>query len=148
MYEAVDKCNMLALCSDASHFNVAWSEILVFNSSFPSAAYMCRWIGSTLVQIMDCWLFSAKPLAEPMLVYCQLDSWEQISVKVELEFSHFHSRKWIWKCQMPDWRPVCPGGDRVKEHFINMPQSITLITPTGYMGYKYNLIFCKGGQCI
>ena len=45
----------------------------VFNSSPPSAAYMCQWIGSTLVQIMACRLFGAKPLSKPMMVYCQLD---------------------------------------------------------------------------
>ena len=33
---------------------------------------------------------------EPMLAYCQLDSWEHISVKFELEFYHFHSRKGSW----------------------------------------------------
>ena len=35
-------------------------------------------------------LFGAKPLPEPMLVYCKLDSWEQSSVKFESEFYHFH----------------------------------------------------------
>ena len=59
---------------------------------------MLQWIVSALVQIMACRLFEAKPLPEPMLTYCQLDSWEQISVKFELEFYHFHSRKCIWKC--------------------------------------------------
>ena len=34
-----------------------------------------------LVQIVACWLFSAKPLSKPMLGYCQLDSLEQTSVK-------------------------------------------------------------------
>ena len=29
---------------------------------------------------MACGLFGAKPLFDPMLVYCQLDHWEQISV--------------------------------------------------------------------
>ena len=43
------------------------------NSSPPSAAYMCKWIGSALVQIMACRLFGAKPLSEPMLEYCWLD---------------------------------------------------------------------------
>ena len=46
-------------------------------------------------------LFGAKPLPEPMLAYCQLDSWEQISVKFESEFCHIHSRKLIWKCCLP-----------------------------------------------
>ena len=44
---------------------------------------------------MACRLFGAKPLPEPVLVYCQLDSWEQISVKFEFEFYHFHARKCI-----------------------------------------------------
>ena len=35
---------------------------------------------------MACRLFGAKPLAKSMLAYCQLDLWEQISVKFELEF--------------------------------------------------------------
>ena len=30
---------------------------------------------------MACRLFSAKPLPKPMLAYCQLDAWKQISVK-------------------------------------------------------------------
>ena len=51
------------------------------NSSPPSAAYMCQWTGSALVQIMACCLFGAKPLSKPMLGCCQLDPWEQTSVK-------------------------------------------------------------------
>ena len=42
-------------------------------SSPPSDAYMCQWTGSTLVQIMACRLFGAKPLHEQTLTYCQLD---------------------------------------------------------------------------
>ena len=38
------------------------------------AAYMHQWIGSAMVQIMDCRLFGAKPLSKPMLGYCQLDT--------------------------------------------------------------------------
>ena len=81
-----------------------------FNSSPPRAAYMWH---STLVQVMACRLFGAKPLPEPMQAYCQLDSWEQISVKFELEFYHFHSRKCIWKCRLPEWRPFYLGGDEL-----------------------------------
>ena len=49
---------------------------------------------------MVCRLFGDKPLPEPMLAYCQMDSWEQISVKFELEFYHFHSilRKMLFSC--------------------------------------------------
>ena len=46
---------------------------MMFNSSSPSAAYMCQRIGWALVQIMACCLFSAMPLSKPMLAYCQLD---------------------------------------------------------------------------
>ena len=56
---------------------------------------------------MACRLFGSKPLLEPMLAYCKLDSWEQISVKIESEFYYFHSRKCIWKCLLPKWRPFC-----------------------------------------
>ena len=63
------------------------------NSSLPSAAYKRQWTGSALFQLMACRLFGAKPLPEQMLAYCQLDSWEQISVKFEFEFYHFHPRK-------------------------------------------------------
>ena len=46
---------------------------------------------------MACYLFDAKPLLEPMLPYCQLDSWEQISMKFEPEFKKIHLKKWSAK---------------------------------------------------
>ena len=42
-------------------------------------------------------LFDAKPLTKPVLTYCQLDPWEQTSVKFESKYKTFHSRKCIWK---------------------------------------------------
>ena len=45
-----------------------------------SAAYMRQWTESSLLQVMACRLFGAKPLPEPALAYCKLDSREQISV--------------------------------------------------------------------
>ena len=39
--------------------------------------------GIALIRVMACRLFGAKPLPEPMLAYCQLDPWEQTSVKFE-----------------------------------------------------------------
>ena len=84
--------------------------LTVINSSPPSAAYMRQWTGPSLVQVMACCLFGTKPLPEPMLAYCQLDSWERISVTFESEFYHFHSRICIWKSRLPKWRPCCPGG--------------------------------------
>ena len=85
----------------------------LLNSSPPGATYMRHWTGSSLVQVMACRLFGAKPLPEPMLVYCQLDSWEQVSVKLESEFYHFQTTKCIWKCCLPKWQPFCPGGDEL-----------------------------------
>ena len=38
---------------------------------------MHQWIGSILVQIMDCHLFSARPLSEPVQCYSQLDPRER-----------------------------------------------------------------------
>ena len=43
---------------------------MCLNSLRPSDAYMRRWTGSSLVHIMACRLFGAKPLSEPMLKYC------------------------------------------------------------------------------
>ena len=39
------------------------------NSFLPSAAYMRKWSGSALVQVMACRLLGAKPLPELMLTY-------------------------------------------------------------------------------
>ena len=75
---------------------------------------------SSLVQIMACRLFGAKPLPEPMVVYCQLDSWEQVSVKFESKFYHLHLIKCIWKGRLPKWRPFCPGVDEsIKVYWYN-----------------------------
>ena len=70
-----------------------WLCHLALNSSSPSDAYMHQWCGSALVQVMACLLFDAKPLPEPMLVYCQSHSWEQISVKFDSEFLSFSFKK-------------------------------------------------------
>ena len=48
----------------------------VFNPSPPSDTYRRQWNGPALVQVITCWQFGTKPLLEPMLAYCQLDSWE------------------------------------------------------------------------
>ena len=56
---------------------------------------------------MACRLFGARALHEPMLAYCQLDSWEQTSVKFESEFYHFHLKK-------NEFEIVCQNGG----HFV------------------------------
>ena len=46
---------------------------------------------------MACRLAGAKPLSAPMLEYCQLDPWEQISAKPQSKFIHFQSRNVVSK---------------------------------------------------
>ena len=79
MYEIWGKLDMLATTrSQHRHLLIVlWIvplEVLLLsrylNSLRPSDAYMRRWTGSSLVQIMACRLFGAKPLSEPMLEYC------------------------------------------------------------------------------
>ena len=82
--------------------------VRLINSLRPSDAYMRRQ-SKSLVPIMACRLVGAKPLPATLMVYCQLDSWEQVSVKFELVFYHLHSRKCIRMCRLPKWRPFCPG---------------------------------------
>ena len=47
---------------------------------------------------MDCYLFVAKPLSEPMMPYCQLDHKEHIKMKFYWKIKIFHSRKLIQRC--------------------------------------------------
>ena len=49
---------------------------LCVKSSPLSAAYMRQWTGSSLVHVIACCLFGAKPLPKPMLAYYQGDLWE------------------------------------------------------------------------
>ena len=75
---------------------------------------------------MACRLFDAKPLPEPMLPCCQLYSWEQISVKFKLEFYHFHSRTFIWKClSSAKMVVILSRGDELNDHVLGpyMPRS-------------------------
>ena len=58
-------------------------EFVRYGSFPPSAAYIYIYMRSCLVQIMACRLFGAKPLPEPMLTFCQLDPYEQASMKFE-----------------------------------------------------------------
>ena len=56
-----------------SAFVHLWSEHVFINSLKPSDAYIRHQPWPSLVQIMDCRLFGARPFSEPMLYYCQLD---------------------------------------------------------------------------
>ena len=114
------------------------------NSSIPSAAFVCQWTGSSLGQVMACRLFGTKPLPEPVLAYCQLDSWEHITVKFESEFYHFHPRKCNWKCCLPKWQPFCPQGDELITH---SPTGTNTKAAIPYKSY-FKCIFTKPRSII
>ena len=57
--------------------------------------HMRYWTMSSLVQVMICCLFVAKPWSEPMLVCCQLEPWEPISMKFKSILNTFHTRNTI-----------------------------------------------------
>ena len=44
---------------------------------------------------MDFCLFGANTLSEPMLLYCNLDPWEHISVKFESKYNIIYTQKYI-----------------------------------------------------
>ena len=101
---------------NSAPLGVSFIHSYQLNSSPPCDAYMRQWIGAALVQVIVCRLLSpAKSLPETILAYCQLDSWNQISVKFESEFYHFHSRKCIciWNCRPPKLWSFCPKGDEL-----------------------------------
>ena len=91
---------------------------------------------------MACRLFGAKPLLEPMLAYCQLDPWEQISVKFESKYKTFHSEECIWKCRLWNWRTFCPGVRWVKPGSKH-PMSIYKLFDEPDIEYQVHQIICK-----
>ena len=75
---------------------------------------MRQWVGSYLVQVMTFRLFGAKPLPEPMLDYCQLDSSKQISKKFESEFSIISFKKMHLKMSSAKLAVILSRGKWVK----------------------------------
>ena len=84
-----------------------------FNPYPPSAAYMHKRGRSAFVQTMACCLFGTKPLAEPLLDYCQLDSGEQVLVKLGRN-SHFQENA-FQKCCLSKRRPFFQGDMSLSE---------------------------------
>ena len=78
-------------------------------------------------------LLSAKLLPETVLAYCQLDSWEQISVKFESKFYHFHSRKCIWNCRLQKMAAILSRGS-----WVNNSNSIPI--PTQIIAYVFFIL--------
>ena len=99
------------------------------NSSPPSAAYMHRWTGSALVQIMACRLD------------CQLDPKEYISMKFYLKFKYLHSRKCIWTCHLWNGSHFVQGEMSYFNHKLFVPQclldNISLVQMTAYVTWHW-----------
>ena len=83
------------------------SQSICFNSLKPNDEFVRQWNRPSLVKIKACRMLCAKPLPEPMLVYCKVEPQEQTSMKSKSTFKHFHSRKWVWKCRLPKCPPSC-----------------------------------------
>ena len=74
-------------------------RLVAINSPSPSGTYMGQLSRPYLVQLMTCRLSGvcSKSLFEPTLVQGWLNPWEQISVKIDSNYSNFSSIKCIWK---------------------------------------------------
>ena len=112
------------------HFQSLWqncwnfakveTKVIFLNSSPPSAIYLCCWTGSALMQIMACRLFSAKSLPEPMPTCCQLNLYEQSTVKFESKYKKNHSRKCVWKCSLQNGGHFVQGGDELTRPTVSI----------------------------
>ena len=91
------KCYIHYVCDMPHASRSCMKCFYTVNSSPPGAAYMRRWTGSALVQIMACRLLGAMPLPEPTLTCRQL---EQTSVKLESKCKTFDSWKCTWICRL------------------------------------------------
>ena len=82
----------------------------LIDSYSSSAAYIRQCIGLTLVQIIACRRFGAKPLSKSVLLYCPLDPKERNFIEIWIEihilsFTNLHLKTSV------KWWPFCPWGD-------------------------------------
>ena len=94
--------NILTIASDtmvSSIFMIAFEAVVGWCKSL-EVKHQClthMWILLSLVQIMACCLFAAKPLPEPVLTICQMDPTEQHFIQFESNPKTFLPINWIWK---------------------------------------------------
>ena len=72
-----------------------------------SAAHMRQWTRTTLVQIMACRLFGAKPLSKPVIVNWTLENKLQWNLNQNTKL-FIHDKH--LKMSSSNRRPFCPGG--------------------------------------
>ena len=104
----------------------------LFMSFPPSATFMHQWIGSALVQIMACRLFSAKPITKSMLSiiinWTLLTHWPFLAHLTKIQ--NFSLMKMHLKISSVKWWPFCPGGDE-----LLWPRAVT---PFIHLTWGYN----------
>ena len=76
------------------------ATVVFLNTLRLNDVYMLQWTIPSLVKITARGLFGAKPLSAPMVVYFQIDPWEQNPVKFGSKWSNFRTSKCIWKCRL------------------------------------------------
>ena len=83
------------------------------NSSPLSAAYVRRWIGSALLQIMVCRLFGTKPLSEQTFRYSLELSPGPLIYRNKLQWNVKQNRKLFTEMHLNissvKWQPFCQG---------------------------------------
>ena len=106
------------------NYEFRWQPVLpsiIYNWHMKCTNFQCNI--PTLLQVMACRLFGAKPLSEPMLPYCQLDPMEHISVKYCLRFKRFHSRKCTSKWHLRNGgyfsQPQCDNSRGSEENLLS-----------------------------
>ena len=85
---------------------------------------------------MACRLFAAKPLSESMPTYCQLDPWEQISVKFVSKSNNINCRNFSWKCHLES------GG-----HFVSASMCYLQNILKNQLGRKLKRAFFNTSWC-
>ena len=64
----------------------------VISSNWQRDTYMRQEIMPSSGQMMACPLIGANPLSEPMIAYCQMDHWEQLSMEFESKHNTLYRR--------------------------------------------------------
>ena len=69
---------------------------------------------------MACYLFGAKPLCEPMLIYCKLDTIGTTLSELSFEIQSFSSKEMLFKVPPAKWQAFCRGLNVLtgQHHFI------------------------------
>ena len=94
------------------------------NQSPLSAAYMPRWNGTALLQVLACHQFGAKPLPEPMLTNCQFHPYLGTNFsEIQIEIQNLSFMKMHLKMLSVKWQPFCPEGYELR--LITHPFYIT-----------------------